>query len=89
MRHRQTPTTQSGIFNIPYENLVVTVFTMIDVMQDVTAYVGIGALCFGIGLVVGYMLLSRYYNARFIYVSQQCADDDSIIPLLNELERES
>ncbi|KUL04175.1 MAG: Uncharacterized protein XE11_0760 [Methanomicrobiales archaeon 53_19] len=62
---------------------------MSDLLLNLSAYVAIGALAFGIGLVGGYIALSRYYTKRFLIVGKECSDKDSLIPLLDEIERES
>jgi hypothetical protein len=56
---------------------------------DIAVYAVIGALTFGMGLIVGYLSLRRYYGTRFLIVAQACSDADSLVPLVAELERES
>jgi len=56
---------------------------------DIVVYSVIGALMFGIGLLLGYLSLRRYYAQRFIVVAKECSDADSLVPLIGELERES
>ena len=56
---------------------------------DFAVYAVIGALMFGTGLLLGYVVLRRYYAQRFIIVAQKCSDADSLVPLVGELERES
>ncbi|MDO9539761.1 MAG: hypothetical protein Q7J09_07155 [Methanocalculus sp.] len=62
---------------------------MSEFLMDLSAYIVIGALAFGIGLMGGHIALSRYYERRFLIVGKACSDADSLIPLLDELERES
>ena len=57
--------------------------------MNLSAYIAIGALAFGIGLIGGYIALSRYYEKRFLIIGKACSDSDSLVPLLDELERES
>jgi hypothetical protein len=57
--------------------------------MDIAVYAVIGALMFGIGLIIGYLSLRRYYGTRFVVVAQACSDADSLVPLVAELERES
>jgi hypothetical protein len=58
-------------------------------MDDVVAYAVIGVLTFAIGLILGYISLTRYYGMRFFKVAEACEKEDSIVPLIGELERES
>ncbi len=58
-------------------------------MDDVVAYAVIGVLTFFIGLILGYVTLTHYYGTRFFIVAEACEKDDSIVPLIRELERES
>lgn len=58
-------------------------------LMDLSAYIAIGALAFGIGMVGGHITLTRYYQKRFLIVGKACSDTDSLAPLLDELERET
>ena len=58
-------------------------------MDDVVAYAVIGVLTFVIGLILGYISLTHYYGTRFFVLAEACEKDDSIVPLIAELERES
>jgi hypothetical protein len=62
---------------------------MDGIFIDIFVYAVIGALMFGIGLLIGYFSLSRYYAQRFVVIAQKCSDADSLVPLIGELERES
>ena len=62
---------------------------MSEFLMNFSAYIAIGALAFGIGLIGGYIALSRYYEKRFLIIGKACSDSDSLVPLLDELERES
>jgi hypothetical protein len=58
-------------------------------LTEVIIYGMIGFLTFIIGLLAGYIAMTRYYQKRFVRVAAACRDVDSIEPLLDELERES
>jgi hypothetical protein len=62
---------------------------MADMFTDLLIYIGIGILTFGIGAILGYQLLSMYYERRFMEIARQCSDDDSVIPIIDELARET
>jgi hypothetical protein len=62
---------------------------MADMLTDVLIYINIGILTFAIGTILGYQLLMLYYNRRFMDISQQCSDADSVVPIIDELARES
>ena len=62
---------------------------MADMITDFLIYTGIGILMCGIGMILGYYLITAYYNKRFLIVAQQCSDADSMVPIVEELERES
>jgi hypothetical protein len=61
---------------------------MTDMLTDLLIYAAIGILTFAIGLILGYQLLIMNYTTRFLRIAKQCSDDDSIIPLVDELSRE-
>ncbi|HUU74963.1 MAG TPA: hypothetical protein VMW63_02615 [Methanoregulaceae archaeon] len=58
-------------------------------MDDVSVYIVIGTLMFFIGIILGYLLLDRFYATRFVIVARECEKVDSIVPLIAEMERES
>lgn len=58
-------------------------------MDDLQVYVIIGILMFIIGLMLGYLLMKRYYENRFLEVARECEKVDTIVPLITEMERES
>ncbi len=62
---------------------------MADMLTDLLIYTGIGILTFGIGAILGYQLLTMHYGRRFMVVARQCSDDDSVIPIIDELARET
>ncbi len=62
---------------------------MADMFTDLLIYIGIGILMFGIGVILGFQLLTMYYGRRFMVIARQCSDDDSIIPIIDELTRET
>ena len=72
--------------------LTVTVFKvryMADLITDILIYAGIGIITFTIGMILGYQLLIMYYSKRFMVVAKECSDTDSVVPLVDELTRES
>jgi hypothetical protein len=62
---------------------------MADMFTDLLIYAGIGIITFTIGMILGYQLLIMYYTKRFIVVAKECSDADSVIPIVDELTRES
>ncbi len=58
-------------------------------MDDFTAYAVIGILSFGIGLIAGYLVMTRYYEGRFVSVAIECEKAETIVPIISEMERES
>jgi hypothetical protein len=58
-------------------------------MDDVTIYITIGILMFGVGFCLGYLVLQGYYSRRFFAVAKQCEQARTIVPLISELELES
>ena len=62
---------------------------MADMLTDLLIYIGIGILTFGIGAILGYQLLTIHYERRFMVIARQCSDDDSVIPIIDELARET
>jgi hypothetical protein len=62
---------------------------MADMLTDLLIYIGIGIITFTIGIVLGYQLLIMYYTKRFVALAKDCSDVDSVIPLIDELEKET
>ena len=62
---------------------------MADMLTDVLIYINIGILTFAIGTILGYQILMMYYDRRFMEIAQQCSDADSVIPIIDELARET
>ncbi|MGA2917486.1 hypothetical protein [Methanoregula sp.] len=62
---------------------------MSDLLTDLLIYTGIGIITFTIGMILGYQLLIMYYTKRFMVVAKECSDVDSVIPIVDELTRES
>lgn len=62
---------------------------MADLLTDLLIYAGIGILTFTIGLILGYQLLIMYYTRRFMVLAKECSDTDSVIPIVDELEKET
>ncbi len=58
-------------------------------MGDLVVYTVIGILTFIIGFLMGNLATDAYYQRRFIAVAEDCSTDDSLVPLIAELERES
>jgi hypothetical protein len=62
---------------------------MADLTTDFLIYIAIGILMCGIGMIIGYFLLTGYYDRRLLVVAAQCSDADSAVPMVEELERET
>jgi hypothetical protein len=62
---------------------------MADLLTDLLIYIGIGIITFTIGMILGYQLLIMYYTKRFVMLAKECSDTDSVIPLVDELEKET
>jgi hypothetical protein len=62
---------------------------MAELFTDILIYVCIGSLTFLIGLVLGYQLLMMYYTKRFMLIAAQCSDADSVVPMVDELAKET
>jgi len=62
---------------------------MADIFTDLLIYIGIGVITFAIGMILGYQLLVMYYTKRFLVVAKECSDADSVVPIVDELSRES
>jgi len=62
---------------------------MADLFTDLLIYIGIGVITFSIGTLLGYQLLIVHYNKRLMVVAKLCSDDDSLIPMIDELAKET
>jgi len=62
---------------------------MADMFTDLLIYIGIGIMTFAIGTILGYQILTMYYHKRFQVIAKECFDVDSVIPIIDELARES
>lgn len=62
---------------------------MADLFTDLLIYIGIGIITFTIGMILGYQLLIMYYTKRFVVIAKECSNVDSVIPLVDELEKET
>jgi hypothetical protein len=58
-------------------------------MDDYIAYLVIGVLAFVIGTLSGYLTMTWYYHERFAVVATECERTESIVPIINEMDRES
>jgi hypothetical protein len=63
--------------------------TMADMLTDLLIYIAIGIMTFAIGAIIGYQLLVMYYAKRFMVIAQECFDVESVIPIIDELARET
>ncbi len=64
-------------------------YAMVDLLTDILIYIGIGIITFTIGMILGYQLLIMYYTKRFMVIAAECSDADSVIPMIDELARET
>jgi hypothetical protein len=62
---------------------------MTDLLTDLLIYIGIGIITFTIGIILGYQLLITYYTRRFMVIAAECSDADSVVPMVDELARET
>jgi hypothetical protein len=62
---------------------------MADMLTDLLIYIAIGIMTFAIGTILGYQILLMYYTKRFMVIAKQCSDVDSVIPIIDELTRET
>jgi hypothetical protein len=44
---------------------------------------------FSIGIILGYQLLMFHYTRRFMVLAKECSDTDSVVPIVDELTRET
>jgi hypothetical protein len=62
---------------------------MADLLTDLLIYVGIGIATFMIGLILGYQILTMHYTRRFMIIAEECSNADSVVPIVDELARET
>jgi hypothetical protein len=62
---------------------------MADMLTDFLIYIGIGIMTFAIGTILGYQVLMMYYKKRFMVIATECYETDSVIPIIDELARET
>jgi len=62
---------------------------MAELFTDILIYIGIGILTFAIGMIIGYQLLIMHYTRRFMIIAAECSDADSLVPMVDELARET
>jgi len=62
---------------------------MADMLTDLLIYIAIGIMTFSIGAILGYQMLLAYYKKRFMKIAKQCFDAGSVIPIIDELSRET
>lgn len=58
-------------------------------MDAFLIYLVISVLAFIIGALAGYLVMTGYYARRFLTVALECEKVDSIVPIINEMDRES
>jgi len=62
---------------------------MADLLTDFLIYIGFGVIMFSIGIILGYQLLMFHYTRRFMVLAKECSDTDSVVPIVDELTRET
>jgi len=62
---------------------------MTDLLTDLLIYIGFGIIMFSIGMIIGYQLLKLHYGKRFMLIAKQCSDADSVVPIVDELAKET
>lgn len=62
---------------------------MTDLVTDLLIYIGFGIITFSIGMIIGYQVLTLRYEKRFAVLAQECSDADSVVPIVDELARET
>ena len=62
---------------------------MAELFTDLLIYIGIGILTFAIGMILGYQLLIMHYTRRFMIIAAECSDADSLVPMVDELAKET
>ena len=60
-----------------------------NVMDALLIYLGISVLAFVIGILAGHLIMTKYYERRFLTVATECETVESIVPIINEMDRES
>jgi hypothetical protein len=63
--------------------------TMTDLLTDLLIYIGFGIIMFSIGMIIGHQVLKLYYSKRFMVLAKECSDADSVVPIVDELARET
>jgi uncharacterized Fe-S center protein len=63
--------------------------TMTDLLTDLLIYIGFGIIMFSIGSIIGHQILNLHYSKRFMVVAKECSDADSVVPIVDELARET
>jgi len=72
-----------------FDIVTVNEIVMADLLTDALIYINIGIITFAIGTILGYQLLMIHYNRRFMVIAQQCSDAESVVPIIDELARET
>lgn len=62
---------------------------MTDLMTDLLIYIGFGVIMFSIGMIIGHQLLKLHYKNRLMVIAKECSDADSVVPIVDELARET
>jgi len=62
---------------------------MTDLLTDLLIYIGFGIIMFSIGTIIGHQVLTLYYAKRFMVLAKECSDTDSIVPIVDELAKET
>ncbi|MFA6363177.1 hypothetical protein [Methanoregula sp.] len=62
---------------------------MTDLLMDLLIYFGFGIIMFSIGMIIGYQVLKLNFSKRFMVLAKECSDTDSLVPLVDELAKET
>ncbi|MGA2161690.1 MAG: hypothetical protein ABSG28_05770 [Methanoregula sp.] len=62
---------------------------MTDLLTDLLIYIGFGIIMFAIGSISGHQILKLHYSKRFMVLAKECSDTDSVVPIVDELARET
>jgi len=62
---------------------------MTDLLTDLLIYIGFGIIMFSIGMITGYQVLKLHFSKRFMVLAKECSDTDSLVPLVDELAKET
>jgi hypothetical protein len=62
---------------------------MPDLLTDFLIYIVFGIIMFSIGIILGYQILMIHYTRRFLVLVKECSDADSVVPIVDELTRET